>query len=85
MGRTTRSMLDFDNFISEAGLKDAALDNAGYTWSNFREMVVKSRIDRFLFSGEWEETFPQARQEVGFRVCSDHFPLILDSNKVRWG
>lgn len=84
-GRRTKSMKDFDEFIRGEGLKDAAMDNARFTWSNGREDIVKSRIDRFLYSGEWEEAFPQVRQEVGLRICSDHFPLILDTNKVRWG
>ena len=56
-----------------------------FTWSNFRENATKSKLDRFLFSGGWEEFFPLVRQEYGDRVCSDYFAIILDTSQVTWG
>jgi hypothetical protein len=38
-----------------------------------------SRIDRFLISPDWEARFPGVSQKRLPRICSDHFPLLLDS------
>ena len=83
--RATRSMRRFDEFIKEAELRDIPLVNGKFTWLNFREVAAKSRIDRFLFSNGWEGMLKEVRQEIGLRVCLDHFPLILDTAPVSWG
>ncbi|KAL5550481.1 hypothetical protein UlMin_000657 [Ulmus minor] len=83
--RRTRSVRLFDELIRELELRDLALHNASFTWSNFREEVVKSRLDRFLFTEEWEAGKNDIRQETGSRTCSDHMPIILDTSPVSWG
>ncbi|KAL5575065.1 hypothetical protein UlMin_016764 [Ulmus minor] len=85
LGRRTRSVRQFDELITELELKDLALQNASFTWSNFREMLVKCRLDRFLFTEEWGARKNDIRQETGSRTCSDHMPLILDTSPVLWG
>lgn len=47
--------------------------------------VGSSRLDRFLVTPEWEDCFPNPIQEVGSRLVSDHFPIILVSSRVKWG
>ncbi|KAL5537608.1 hypothetical protein UlMin_044784 [Ulmus minor] len=84
-GRRTKSVRLFDEFIRESELKDLTLHNASFTWSNFREASVKSRLDRFLFTEEWEAGKNDIKQETGSRTCSDHMPLILDTTPVTWG
>ena len=48
----TAAMCEFTDFISEQGLIDRI------TWSNSREVASKARLDRFLFSADWEDKFP---------------------------
>ncbi|TQE05899.1 hypothetical protein C1H46_008582 [Malus baccata] len=43
------------------------------------------RLDRFLCSTGCEDIFPEARQTALARVISDHCPIQLDTNKVKWG
>uniref|UniRef100_A0A2N9II99 Uncharacterized protein n=1 Tax=Fagus sylvatica TaxID=28930 RepID=A0A2N9II99_FAGSY len=56
-------------FPSERGL---------FTWSNNRANVAMSRIDRFLYSDEWDDFFPSILQKRLPRILSDHFPIILE-------
>lgn len=83
--RERKSMRTFDNFIREGDLGDITLANAKFIRSNFRDMEVKSRLVRFLFSPDWEADFQSVRRIEGSRMTSDHFPLILDTNPVDWG
>ncbi|KAK9930652.1 hypothetical protein M0R45_027684 [Rubus argutus] len=78
-------MLDFNNFIRDTNLCDPALQNAEFTWFNNREIVIWCRLDRFLFSTGWEDVFSDARQLALTRVTSDHCPVLLDTNIVKWG
>ena len=84
-GRMTTSMRNFNDFIQDTELKDLELLNAQFTWSNFREDPVCRRLDRFLISVGCEEIFPEVRQMALARVTSDHCPIQLDTNKVKWG
>ena len=47
-----------------------------FTWSNSREVALKARLDRFLFSADWEDEFPIVCQRRMSRLCSDHFPIF---------
>jgi hypothetical protein len=49
-----------------------------FTWSNNRDDHCWSRIDKFLFTPDWEELFPYVVQRRLPRLLSDHFPLLLD-------
>ena len=51
-GRAKRSMRCFDAFIRKTELRDINFANGKFTWSNFQENATKSKLDRFLFSGE---------------------------------
>ncbi|KAL4609846.1 hypothetical protein ACB092_08G010200 [Castanea dentata] len=72
------AMREFSNFISEQGLINLPLQGGTFTWSNFREVVSKARLDRFLFSADWEDKFPIVSQKRLSRLCSDHFPIVLE-------
>ena len=77
-------MRDFDDFIRENELIDP-LRNASFTWSNLQENPVCKRLDRFLYSSEWVQGFPQSIQEALPRLTSDHCPIVLDTNPFNWG
>ena len=46
---------------------------------------VCKRLDRFLYSNEWGQLFPQGIQETLIRRTSDHWPIALDTNPFMWG
>jgi len=46
-----------------------------FTWSNGRAW---SKLDRFLVSASWEVRFPDLRQNRLPRLCSDHYPIMLE-------
>ena len=60
----TSSMRDFDGFIRDSELLDPLLRNFPFTWSNMQESPLCKRLDRFLYSNEWENFFPRSLQEV---------------------
>ena len=71
-------MHDFSDFIAKFGLLDNPLEGGRFTWSNNRETVSMSWIDRFLFSSDWADHFGLVTQQRLPRVLSDHFPVLLD-------
>ncbi|CAL9013315.1 unnamed protein product, partial [Prunus brigantina] len=84
-GRETASMRDFNVFIQETRLRDPCLLNASFTWSNLRVGAICRRLDRFLFSEGWENSFPSVRHKALPRIFSDHCPTELDTSKIKWG
>jgi hypothetical protein len=78
-------MTDFSDFIFSLRLMDIPLEGGKFTWSNNRETPTMSQIDRFLYSGEWEDRYPTVVQKRLPKVLSDHFPIILESGKFMRG
>ena len=78
-------MREFSNFISEQGLIDLPLQGGTFTWSNSREVASKARLNRFLFSADWEDKFPTFSQRRMSRLCSDHFPIVLEGGSFHRG
>jgi len=50
------AMIEFSNFIVSC-ISYPPLEGARYTWSSHEGVPVLSRIDRFLFTDEWEDHF----------------------------
>ena len=71
--------------IRESELIDPPLNNASFTWSNLQAVPIRKRLDRFLFSNEWECAFPQSRQKALPRWASDHNTISLGTNPFKWG
>ncbi|RVW92960.1 Transposon TX1 uncharacterized 149 kDa protein [Vitis vinifera] len=83
--RLTFNMRCFDEFIRESGLLDPPLRNAAFTWSNMQVVPICKRLDRFLFSSEWDSFFSQSFQEALPRWAFDHSPICLETNPIKWG
>ena len=81
----TAAMWEFSNFISEQGLIDIPLQGGPLTWSNTREVASKARLDRFLFSADWEDKLPSVFQQRLLRLLSDHFPIVLKGGSFQRG
>ena len=75
----TAAMREFSNFISKQGLLDIPLQAGPFSWSNSREVASKAKLDKFLFSADWEDKFSTVSQRRMSRLCSDHFPIVLKS------
>jgi hypothetical protein len=77
----TPAMNEFSEFIFSFGLMDIPMEGGRFPWSNNRENAAMSRIDRFLYSGDWEDRFPKVTQRRLTHVLSYYFPIILESGK----
>jgi hypothetical protein len=51
-----------------------------YTRSNEREYPTLERIDRAFISNEWESLFLTHELQALPSLCSDHAPLLLQTN-----
>jgi hypothetical protein len=67
------------------GLMDIPLEGGKFTWSNNRESPAMSRIDRFLYSDDWEDHYPTVVQKRLPKLLSDYFPIMLESGKFLRG
>ncbi|XP_041009220.1 uncharacterized protein LOC121253280 [Juglans microcarpa x Juglans regia] len=79
------TMVDFSTFIFEHDLLDIPLAGGSFTWSSNRELPSWSRIDRYLVSPEWEAHYLDLIRKRLPRLCSDHFPILLDCGGLRGG
>ncbi|RVW99876.1 LINE-1 reverse transcriptase-like [Vitis vinifera] len=84
-GRLSPSMRRFTEVIEELELRDLPLQGGMFTWSGGFNNLLKSRIDRFLISEDWEAHFRECIQGVLARPVSDHSPIILDGGGMRRG
>ncbi|RVW24957.1 Transposon TX1 uncharacterized 149 kDa protein [Vitis vinifera] len=85
-GRQMSTMMrDFSGFIEEFELVDPPLGGGTFTWSGGEGGSLKARLDRFLFSGDWEERMVGAMQVLLPRPVSDHWPILLDCGGMRTG
>jgi len=48
-----------------------------FTWRKGDNHMSASRIDRFLFSSQWDETFTWIKQNMLPKIGSNHNPIIL--------
>lgn len=75
----SRNTALLNNYILENELIDHPLIGGAFTWSNNQANPLLSRLDRFLFSHDFEEDFPNALQVALTRTISDHNPLMVIS------
>lgn len=63
------------------GLIDCDLEGASYTFTNKQSSTPLSRLDRFLFTGDWLEHFDEHREVAKFYFGSDHRVVLLEQIK----
>ena len=66
------TMREFSGFIEEFEFVDPSLGGGTFTWSGGERGSLNARLDRFLFSGDWEERVSGAMQFLLQRPVSDH-------------
>ena len=79
------TMRDFSSFIEEFELVDPPLGGGTFTWNGGEGGSLKAWLDRFLFSGDWEERVSGAMQVLLPRPVFDHWPILLDCGGMRMG
>ena len=77
--RLTTEMRRFSEVIGELGLKELPLAGGPYTWIGGLNSQAASRLDRFLFSDQWEDHFSAITQAALPRLISDHSPIVLQA------
>ncbi|WMV18962.1 hypothetical protein MTR67_012347 [Solanum verrucosum] len=76
--RIKKAMEDFSDFIEDMELEDPPLIGGSFTWRKGDNYDTAARLDRFLFSEEWEVSFRKIKQTIMPRVTSNHNPLLLE-------
>lgn len=72
-----RMMRSFWVVIDDLHLKELPLIGCRFTWSNERINATHTKIDKVLFTDEWEAIFSDYQVLAGSTEISDHCPLIL--------
>ena len=76
-GRITGPMRRFSQVIDELELWDSPLQRGFFTWKGGLNNQRMVRLDRFLFSDDWDLHFRGGNQSLLPRQTSDHFPVLL--------
>lgn len=82
--RMERGMHDFHNFINLMEVQDIPMLGRQFTWTNFQDNPIHSRLDKFFLSQEWLSQFNLLQWGLP-RSISDHCPILLTNNSVDWG
>ncbi|KAK9929535.1 hypothetical protein M0R45_026631 [Rubus argutus] len=84
-GRTTKSMRAFNNFLQDTNMGIPIYSMRNLLGRILGRMRFAAGLDRFIFTSEWEELFPNVRQKTLVRVTSDHCSVKIDTSKLKWG
>ncbi|GMJ04386.1 hypothetical protein HRI_004107800 [Hibiscus trionum] len=76
---------DLKEFIDCLEFQDLPLNGGRFTWANTRKRVSTSRLDRFLFSTDFSELWPNLIQKILPKSLSDHNPVGLFHSDFDWG
>ncbi|XP_078150208.1 uncharacterized protein LOC144545516 [Carex rostrata] len=68
----------FRAIVDGLQLQDLKLQGRAYTWSNEQENPIFARLDRFMVSTAWSQTFPNSMQMAISNTASDHCPLVCN-------
>lgn len=79
-----RGMRDFVDFGNNLEVVDIPMLGRKFTWTNYQNHAIHSRLDRFLVSQEWLERY-QFLQWALPRPISDHCPIMLLDDNRDWG
>lgn len=69
--------------IDDLALVDIPIHGQKFTWSNHYLSPTLVRLDRVLYSVEWEAIFPNVLLQSDASNDSDHCPLIFGLNDFR--
>ncbi|XP_073362417.1 uncharacterized protein [Aegilops tauschii subsp. strangulata] len=75
-------MRKFKAFVDNNELKELYMHGRRFTWSNERDQLVMTKIDRVLVSVDWELNFPDVLLQALSSNISDHAPLHLSTSAL---
>ncbi|KAL4184546.1 hypothetical protein AMTRI_Chr10g226110 [Amborella trichopoda] len=75
-------MLDFSDFISHNELLDIPLQDNLFTWSDHSSQPTLFKLDRFLTSLQWDDTFPGSHAMALPKPTSDYCPILLQTHSA---
>ncbi|KAL4202189.1 hypothetical protein AMTRI_Chr02g262430 [Amborella trichopoda] len=81
----SQGMVEFSDFITRNNLLYIPLQGNRFTWSNPSSQPSLSKLDRFLFSTDWEEKFPSSHFVALPIPVSDQCPILLSTLAVNRG
>lgn len=84
-GRMSHPMRHFAEVLNELGLRDIPHHGGPFTWREGHNNHSMSRLDRFLITTDWECQFSNVVQSNLLRPVSDHCPILLDNEGIRFG
>jgi hypothetical protein len=73
----------FRRRINDLALKEIQLHGRKFTWSNGQGNPTLLKLDRALYSVDWEALFPDCLLQSSATLESDHCPLILGLRDLR--
>lgn len=82
--RAKRGMRDFRDFCNTMELLDIPMMGRSFTWSNYKNHAIHSRLDRFLLSQFFLDRFKVLQWGLP-RPISDHCPIMLCDDNRDWG
>lgn len=82
--RLERGMMEFSKFCNNMELIDLPMLGRKYTWTNYQNHAIHSRLDRFLVSQHWLEKYNILQWGLP-RPISDHCPVTITDDSKDWG
>lgn len=82
--RVDRGMSDFIEFCNSMELCDLPMIGRKFTWTNYQDQAIHSRLDRFLCFLEWTMRFKILQWGLP-RLISDHCPVLISNDNRDWG
>jgi exonuclease III len=79
-----RGMRRFRAFINRVAIDELHLEGRRFTWSNRRDNPTLERLDRVFASPDWIAQHPNHLLKALSSDCSDHCPLLLQTNILLW-
>lgn len=79
-----RGMRRFRAFINRVAIDELHLEGRRFTWSNWRDNPTLERLDRVFASPDWIAQHPNHLLKALSSDCSDHCPLLLQTNILLW-
>ena len=78
----SRSMEEFDEWISDMGMLELPLNGRKFTW---RRGTSCSKLERVLVEPKWLQSCVSLKVSAINCSLSNHIPLLLETEEVNWG
>lgn len=67
----------FSDLINSLAVIDLPLSNQTFIWSNMQLRPTLAKLDRFLVSTEWDQSFPFSKVKALLKITFDHTTILL--------